>query len=142
MAALENGPRKWFDEQGIDLEESPWGSLVADVSLTLLVLKTRQVERLRTFYHALGIELKQERHGKGPTHYTGQVGALVLEVYPLPVDARSADPTTRLGFSVANLTAVVEALQAIGTPVVTQPRATPWGYRAVVRDPDGRAVEL
>ena len=37
---------------------------MADISLTLLVLKTRQVNHLRTFYNILGIELKEEQHGK------------------------------------------------------------------------------
>jgi hypothetical protein len=36
----------------------------------------------------------------------------------------------------------VQALQTIGAPVVSEPQATKWGFRAVVRDPDGRAVEL
>jgi len=31
---------------------------VADVSLTLLVLKTRQVEQLRAFYQTLGVEIE------------------------------------------------------------------------------------
>jgi predicted enzyme related to lactoylglutathione lyase len=110
--------------------------------LTLLVLKTRQVDRLRTFFNALGIELAEEQHGKGPVHYTGRIGELVLELYPLPDDGSSVDTTTRLGFSVKNLAGVVEAIQATGAPVVAQPQETPWGFRAVVRDPDGRAVEL
>jgi predicted enzyme related to lactoylglutathione lyase len=115
---------------------------VADISLSLLVLKTRQVDRLRSFYNALGIELAEEQHGKGPVHYAGRVGELVLELYPLPDDGSSVDTTTRLGFSIENLAEAVEALQATGAPVVPQPQETPWGYRAVVRDPDGRAVGL
>jgi lactoylglutathione lyase len=115
---------------------------VTDVSLTLLVLKTQQVERLRTFYSALGIELAKEQHGKGSIHYAGRAGEVVLELYPLPDDVGSVDATTRLGFSIENLAEVVEAIHAIGAPVLTEPQETPWGYRAVVRDPDGRAVEL
>jgi hypothetical protein len=48
----------------------------------------------------------------------------------------------RLGLAVTNLCLVPEALRGLGTPVVTEPRTVPWGYRAAVRDPDGRAVEL
>jgi hypothetical protein len=43
-------------------------NVMAGVSLALLVLKTRQVDSLRTFYGALGVELAEERHGKGPLH--------------------------------------------------------------------------
>jgi lactoylglutathione lyase len=114
---------------------------VGNVTLSLVVLKTRQVDALRRFYGSLGIELAQEQHGKGPVHFAGQVGDVVLEVYPLP-DGTPVDATTRLGFVVARLAEVVEALSALSTPVVTEPQTTEWGFRAVVRDPDGRAVEL
>jgi len=112
------------------------------VMLSLVVLKTRQVVALRRFYGTLGIELTEEKHGKGPVHFAGQVGDVVLEVYPIPDDGTAADTTTRLGFVVARLVEVVDALKALNTPIVTEPLATQWGLRAVVRDPDGRAVEL
>ena len=112
------------------------------VSLSLIVLKTRQVDNLRTFYTSLGIHLTAEQHGKGPIHYAGRVGDVVLEIYPLPDDGAAADTTTRLGFVVERLAGVMQALQTFGTSVVAEPRATEWGLKAVVRDPDGRAVEI
>ena len=115
---------------------------MGSVTLSLVVLKTRQVDSLRRFYGSLGIELAEEQHGKGPVHYAGRVGDVVLEVYPLPEGDAPGDATTRLGFAVATVAEVVQALQALGAPVVTEPQATKWGFRAVVRDPDGRAVEL
>jgi predicted enzyme related to lactoylglutathione lyase len=114
---------------------------MAGISLKLLVLKTRQVDKLRAFYLALGIEFGEERHGDGPVHYAGRAGGCVLEIYPLPDDVSTADTTARLGFAVADLAGVVQALQALGA-AVTPPQETPWGWRAVMRDPDGRAVEL
>jgi hypothetical protein len=110
----------------------------APVYLNLLVLKTRQLEQVRAFYECLGVAFSQERHVNGPAHFAGQVGPTVLEVYPLPDDGTAADSTTRLGFAVADLEKVLALLRAIGTPVTSPPR----GNRAVVRDPDGRAVEL
>jgi catechol-2,3-dioxygenase len=110
--------------------------------LKLLVLKTRQTERLRAFYQALGIEMAEERHGSGPLHYAGQVGNVVLEIYPLPDESSAADATTRLGFAVERLAEVVQALRDSGAVVASGPQQTAWGLRAVVRDPDGRAVEL
>jgi catechol-2,3-dioxygenase len=112
--------------------------VAAPVSLNLLVLKTRQVEHVRAFYECLGVAFSEERHGGGPAHYAGQAGATVLEVYPLPDDGTAADRTTRLGFAVADLEKVLESLRASGTPVASPPRVN----RVVVRDPDGRAVEL
>ena len=115
---------------------------MANVSLTLVVLKTRQVEQLRLFIQTLGIELKEEQHGKGPIHFAGRVGDVVIEVYPLKDDGTAVDASTRLGFAVENLAEVVEKLQSLGTKIVTPPKETTWGVQAVVRDPDGRAVEL
>lgn len=89
---------------------------MAGISLTLLVLKTRQMDRMRTIYSAFGIELIEEQHGKGLLHYAGRVGELVLELYPSPDDASSVDSTTCLGFAVENVTKVVDALQVIGDP--------------------------
>jgi predicted enzyme related to lactoylglutathione lyase len=108
-----------------------------DVSLTLLVLETRQVDRVRTFYEALGIAFTEERHGSGPRHHAGRVGGVVIEVYPLPEGA-TVDTSTRLGFSVGDLAEVVQGLQGAGTLMVKEPTQTARGWQAVVKDPDGR----
>jgi lactoylglutathione lyase len=115
---------------------------MADVRLTLLVLKTRQVEHVRRFYQALGIALVEEQHGKGPIHFAGRVGEVVIEVYPLPDDGSPVDSSIRLGFDVDNVAAIIEALTAAGARIVTPLQDTAWGYQAVVRDPDGRIVAL
>jgi hypothetical protein len=115
---------------------------MAAPALRLLVLKTRQVGRLRTFYQALGVGLAEERHGSGPVHYAGRVGDAVLEIYTLPGDGSAADATTRLGFAVESLPEVLQALRDVGVVVAGEPQPTAWGLRVVVRDPDGRAVEL
>ena len=110
--------------------------------LNLLVLKTHQLDKLRAFYAALGIAFAEEKHGDGPLHLAARVGDIVIELYPLPADAGPADSTTRLGFAVPDLDAAMRSLEAFPAVVVSGLKATPWGRRAVVRDPDGRAVEL
>jgi lactoylglutathione lyase len=112
---------------------------MSGAKLNLLVLKTRQLEKLLDFYTALGIALTEESHGQGPLHLAARVGDLILELYPLPADAGLADATTRLGFAVPDLDAV---LAKLGAAVVSGPAMTPWGRGAVARDPDGRKVEL
>jgi predicted enzyme related to lactoylglutathione lyase len=44
--------------------------------------------------------------------------------------------------AVDRLAEVVEARRDAGATIANEPRHTPWGLRAVARDPDGRAVEL
>ena len=110
------------------------------LSLNLLVLKSSQMEVVRDFYRLLGFDFVEEQHGKGPVHYAAPLGAGVLEIYPLP-DGKSTDTTTRIGFNVSDINSVVEAVASVGE-VASKPKATQWGVRAVVRDPDGRTVEL
>jgi len=106
------------------------------------VLKTAQLETLRRFYEALGVQLRMERHGKGPVHYAGQIGHVVLEVYPLPDAETAADRTTRLGFAVTDLRQILSTLEGQGAEVVTPINETEGGLYLVVRDPDGRTLEL
>jgi predicted enzyme related to lactoylglutathione lyase len=110
--------------------------------LNLLVLRTCQLEALKAFYATLGIEFVTERHGGGTSHYAGYVGSLLLELYPLPEGSTQPDATTRLGFVVPDVDAVLQTVESAGGNVVSRPQQTQWGLRAVVRDPDGRAVEL
>ena len=117
-------------------------NLVHEIRLTLLVLKSAQLDKLLEFYKALGIELTQERHGKGPLHFSALLGDTLLELYPLPDTSTATVDSTRLGFRIASVDEVVQSLAQCGSIVVSPPQQTPGVYRAVVKDPDGRAVEL
>jgi predicted enzyme related to lactoylglutathione lyase len=96
---------------------------------------------LREFLRALGLEFVTEQHGTGPVHYATRVGGLVLEIYP-DSQTEIAASAPRLGFAVANLAETIPRLEAAGGVVVSSPRPTEWGLRAVLRGPDGRPVEL
>jgi hypothetical protein len=112
------------------------------LQLKLLVLRTPRLNALRKFYRMIGIDFTEEQHGTGPTHLTGPLGDAILELYPFTDDNAVADTTTRLGITVPNLVESVVALETLGTPIVSRPRQTRWGWRAIVRDPDGRVIEL
>jgi len=132
----------------LDVDAALWRDLKRTVErdevavmLALVVIRTEHVSRLIAFYRALGMAFVEERHGTGPIHHSAEINAAVFEIYPASAPA-DVDASTRLGFRIADVTAVVEALRSIGAPIVAEPKAGPWGTRAVVRDPDGRAVEL
>ncbi|HEY1067915.1 MAG TPA: hypothetical protein VGE52_17460 [Pirellulales bacterium] len=121
--------------------------------LSLLVLKTRRLAELRAFYAALGIEFVEERHGRGPLHYAGRLGDVIFEVYPLPGESVLADgaarpaspadaPSIRLGLIVDRLAETLALLRGLPGVVVGEPKTTEWGASVLVRDPDGRPVEL
>ncbi len=107
--------------------------------LKLLVLRTHRLEELKTFYETLGIEFVKERHAQGPVHYAGAVGSAVLELYPLAKDAPDPDKSVRLGFTVHNLGSIANELGSAGIRIGPSERNSPV---VVIKDPDGRVVEL
>lgn len=114
---------------------------MTDVSLRLLVLKTHDVAALVSFYDCLGLQFQEEQHGNGPVHHSAALDDGIMEIYPLPTE-QAVDATTRLGFAISNPDAVVEAIESVGGRVIQAVRETPWGYMALVADPDNRRVEL
>src|SRR6266516_5378837 len=102
--------------------------------LSLVVLRSYQMDASHAFYQSLGLEFVEEKHGTGPVHYSAQAGSTVLEIYP----GEAAEPLNRtssgammLGFGVESLDSIVAALQKLGCPMVTPPRDSTWGRRAV-----------
>jgi lactoylglutathione lyase len=137
------------------------------IRLNLVVIYVSDVAKTRAFYERIGLTFQAERHGRGPEHYSTNVGETVLEIYPAKALAESAAaPAVRLGFDVKDVRGIVAQLveppstqgcvdngivadaasidtrAAAHTIVVTEPAENADGWRALVRDPDGRKVEL
>ena len=127
--------------KNLPLHDLPLRNPVADISLRLLVLKTHDVSAVVAFYQSLGFTFIEEQHGKGPLHHSSSLGDGIIEIYPLPTD-QSVDSTTRLGFAVADPDAAVDTADSLGGRVIKPGRDTPWGYMALVADPDDHTVEL
>lgn len=107
--------------------------------LNLLVLRSNDPSLAVKFYSQLGLNFQEEQHGRGPVHWAAELGGLVLEIYAA-TESQPVDASTRLGFAVAD---VKEMLQKFTESEIVSPaKDSPWGERAVIRDPDGRSVEL
>lgn len=116
---------------------------ICQAQLKLLVLRTRDIRLLAEFYTLLGVVFTLHQHDNSPYHYTAILsGNLVLEIYPLSKYQTAADMYLRLGFSVQNLRQTLEHLLSMQIAVLSEIQATDFGYSAVVKDPDGRKVEL
>ena len=109
--------------------------------LKLLVIRTGDIDRTVEFYGYIGIQFKEERHGDGPRHFAVDLNGIVFEIYPAK-KPEDVDRTTRLGFSVADLPTTLNSLRMHGATIVEELIQSPWGLRAVVRDPDGRAIDI
>jgi predicted enzyme related to lactoylglutathione lyase len=110
-----------------------------------LVLFTARVDAVVAFYRALGVPLEAEEHGDGVRHFACELGATHFAVFAAPAgDApeHRSGGSQFFGLSVASAEAAVAAAKARGAPVVEPPTRYAWGVRALVRDPDGRTVEL
>lgn len=104
--------------------------------LTLLVLRSPDIDAARRFYESLGLLWQEERHDLGPTHYSCQLGATLFELYP------AKDGSTgrvRLGLRVVDPERLAEAAIAAGGGRRHEGRQR---AEIVIRDPDGNDVEL
>src|SRR3954452_17372949 len=103
-------------------------------TLSLLTLRTADVETALSFYRALGFEFVEEQHGTGPRHHSSKAGSTVLEIYPgepgRAPELRSAGATL-IGFGVADLDQALSSLTELGAPILTPAKPSPWGRRAM-----------
>jgi lactoylglutathione lyase len=113
--------------------------------LNLIVLRAINLADTLKFYQSLGLEFVEEKHGAEPTHYSSELNGVVIEIYPdkgsAPSDQKSASGIF-LGFQINSIERTLETLKKLEIVITTPLQKTEWGFRAVVRDPDGRAVEL
>lgn len=108
--------------------------------LNLLVLRAKDPARLARFYGAFGLSFVQEQHGNGPVHLTCELGDSVLEIYPYQ-ESQGETSGARLGFRVDSIDRAIAACTA-EVRILSAPKLTQWGRRAVIQDPEGHKVEL
>lgn len=106
-------------------------------SITLIVLRCRDLPASRHFYEALGIAFTADRHGTGPDHWSGRIGETVLELYPAGAAAPSIG---RLGFRIDDVETATSAVLAAGGRIDRAFDAARGS--SVVVDPDGTKIEL
>ena len=110
-------------------------------SLNLLVIRSKDIDRAKSFYEILGLTFTKHQHGKGLEHFASTIGDLVFEIYPL---RESDHPTTstRLGFAVTSCDDTTKKLHDAGCTIRSKPNDSPWGRVAIVEDFDGHKVEI
>ena len=111
------------------------------MALNLVVLRSPDLAQAAAFYSRLGLQFTRHQHGSGPEHFAAELSGGVFELYPLTADGPST-LGTRIGFSVPSLDTTIAALSDYPAAVISPPKDSEWGRRAVVADPDGHRVEL
>lgn len=112
------------------------------MKLNLIVIRTNDIKRLAEFYQKLGLTFEYHRHGKGSWHYSTIIGEIVFEIYPLLKSQTTVDNSLRLGFTVEDLDKLLEDLKENQVEIVNLPQYSEYGYFAVIKDLDGRKIEL
>ncbi|HLD00154.1 MAG TPA: glyoxalase/bleomycin resistance/extradiol dioxygenase family protein [Candidatus Nanoarchaeia archaeon] len=108
-----------------------------DIKLSLIVLRSKDIDSLRIFYELLGFSFSQEQHGNGPIHYASTNREVVIELYPT---LKKNVDNTLIGFKVSNLEALLHGISAEYIP--KPPSETSHGKAVFLRDPDGRLIRL
>src|SRR5678815_5120511 len=103
---------------------------MSDVALNLLVIRSPDIDRSARFYELLGLVFTKHAHGTGPQHYAAELGSAVFEIYPR-TDEKDSTSRTRLGFRVANLDQTILTLEQAGAKIVSPPKDTSFGRRAI-----------
>jgi len=112
------------------------------MNINLIVIRSETPKKLAEFYRHIGLEFDYHKHGNGSWHYSSKVGKIIFEIYPLMNHQISADNSLRLGFDVENLKELILNLKKANIEIVSEPKAFDWGYCAIIKDPDGRKIEL
>lgn len=119
----------WIERENLD----------KSARINLVVIRSQDIEASKTFYEQIGLTFQRHKHGNGAEHYASESSSFVFEIYP---DDGTSSSGARIGFSVPDVDSIIETLRATGIEIVVEPKDSPWGRRAVVRDPDEHSVEL
>jgi len=112
------------------------------MKINLIVIRTKDIDQLVNFYQKLGIQFDYHRHGKGPFHYAAELDGTVFEIYPLLKNQAQPDHSLRLGFDVEQLDELITTLEKDNVKILSAPTSFEFGYFAVIKDLDGRKIEL
>jgi lactoylglutathione lyase len=112
------------------------------MELKLIVIRTKDIQKLAEFYSIFGLDFDYHKHGNSPFHYSTTIDKTVLEIYPLSKNQEIADNSLRLGFGVENLENVFSRLKIIDCKIASEPIQTDFGFMMIIEDLDGRKIEL
>lgn len=115
-----------------------------ETALSLIVIRTSDMEATLKFYSALNLTFVEEQHGAGPIHYSCVLGGVTMELYPPRKDSRQNSPTpaTMIGFQVPSLEITLAKLSELGVGTTSQIQDSEWGRWVNVHDPGGRLVQV
>ncbi|MCJ8283184.1 MAG: bleomycin resistance protein [Rivularia sp. ALOHA_DT_140] len=110
------------------------------ISLNLIVIRVEDLIKSKDFYETLGIKFDYEQHGQGEKHLSTVLEGMIFEIYPRNNNLDTS--ALRLGFRVSSVDKIIEKLEKIEAVILSPPKNSTWGRRAVISDPDHHKIEL
>jgi lactoylglutathione lyase len=112
---------------------------MTEIQLNLVVVRSHDINESVLFYRKLGLNFIKHQHGSGLEHFASEGSLVTFEIYPCTSEA-SLTTATRLGFQVDSVDDIVQELEK--SAIISSPKDSPWGRRAIIVDPDGHKIEL
>ncbi|MBX2989025.1 MAG: VOC family protein [Bdellovibrionaceae bacterium] len=112
--------------------------------LTSLIINTAHPVEMLEFYGRLGLHFETKKISKGGQCHKAFIGPVELSLFEAHAGAPfRAAPDVQLTFRIMELDKVVRDLSLIkGVECLMDPTLLPEGKKAILLDPDGRAIEL
>lgn len=111
--------------------------------LTSIIINTGNAEAMLRFYSRLGLAFECKQISKGGQCHKAFLGPVELTLYTVKETAKARAPDLQLTFRIAGLDAAAADLSQIeGVQCLMDPTLLPDGKKAILLDPDGRAIEL
>lgn len=100
---------------------------------SVVVLRSQRVLDTLSFYQQVS-SWKEEKHGKGPVHYSSEWGDTLIEIYP---QRKTINTSLELVIPVENLVTTIERLKVENFTFLQESSSS-----ALLHDPDQRLVQL
>lgn len=111
--------------------------------LTSIIINTAHPEEMLQFYGRLGLEFECRQISKGGQCHRAFLGPVELTLYESKTPPTAHRPDLQLTFRIKSLEQACADLAKIkGVECLMDPTLLPDGNKAILLDPDGRAIEL
>lgn len=116
---------------------------VMEPLLSSIIINTAHPEAMLKFYGRVGLTFEAKQVSKGGQCHKAYLGGVELTFFAVKETARPRSPDLQLTIRVTQLEEMVAELATIpGVECLLDPTVLPDGKKAILLDPDGRAVEL
>ena len=111
--------------------------------LTSITINTAHLDEMLQFYRIIGVDFVSTNVDKGSKVFRAKLGETEFSLISVPVAEKLKSPGLQLSFAVERLDEMAKLLaQVPKAMLMMEPSEMPDGKKAILLDPEGRAVEL